>query len=114
VRGSTIDKTKVGVDGIVALNAVERPCRGIACKCPLACAMDEARHHIFSDLVPALVTSECGSDDDWQKVHNVIESCTGQTVNGYVPGRAASPHLEREWLEPLRALPASCSGPGPA
>ncbi len=45
------------------------------------CASEMARYHIEVDLMGALSRSGCGSDSDWTKVFDVINSCSGETFN---------------------------------
>lgn len=45
------------------------------------CASAMAAYHIETDLSQALSKSGCGSDRDWQRVFDVINTCTAQTFN---------------------------------
>jgi hypothetical protein len=54
------------------------------------CAESMARHHIFNDLLPALVKHGCGSEADWKQVFGVIAHCSQRTFNGGMEKTLAS------------------------
>lgn len=54
------------------------------------CAEAMARNHIFTDLLPSLIRSGCGSESDWVTVKSAIESCSSQSFTTTVERAASS------------------------
>lgn len=54
------------------------------------CAEAMARHHIFTDLLPALQKYGCGSEADWEQVFGMISSCSQATFGSQVDRALAS------------------------
>lgn len=51
----------------------------------LWCARNMAMNHIYNDLIPALSKTGCGSDSDWNKIFEVIKTCTAGNLPGGAP-----------------------------
>jgi len=60
--------------------AVEAGCALTGKYGALLCAWSMAEYHIKNDLVPALSKTGCGSDTDWNKVFDIIETCSKPNV----------------------------------